>query len=65
MSSLLSGHYSELLWQKESMLDKAARHRFFFSGSGFCVFAGGFGGNGCFGGGFLMVNVWWIVVVSW
>jgi hypothetical protein len=31
----------------------------------FGVFAGGFGGNGCFGGGFLMVNVWWIVVISW
>jgi hypothetical protein len=27
MRSLLSGHYSELLWQKESMLDEAARRR--------------------------------------
>ncbi len=39
-------HSTKLPWQKGSMLDKAARHRVFFSGSDFCVFAGGFGENG-------------------
>jgi hypothetical protein len=29
MRSLMSGHYSELLWHKGSMLDKAARRRVF------------------------------------
>jgi hypothetical protein len=47
------------------MLDEAAWYCIFFLGGGFCVFVECFGGNGCFGGGFLMVNVWWIVVISW
>ena len=45
MSSLLSGHYSELPWQKGSMLDKAARHRVFFFGEWFLCFCRGFWGK--------------------